>query len=370
VSDKTSFIKRVNQQKSTDKKTVYWIAQLFGWFVYVFLTGLVNHLNDSFNQELLFTLATILFVGIGLSHSLKSIIIKYGWLKKNPFFLIPRVILLCLLFGVLFTLIFGTISDLFFNDSEKILATPSLRSFSLVLNFSFVYLLWLLFYFLFNFFENYRTEEIKNLQLESSKNEIELSNLRSQLNPHFMFNAMNSIRALIEENPAQAKTAITKLSGILRNTLAAGKNKLIPLKEELNFVKDYLSLEEIRYEERLKVALSIASDFDSFLIPPFMVQTLVENAIKHGISKLPQGGELILHIKPQDNNLIITIKNTGKLAPKDSLREGVGIKNTLKRLELIYGNQAKFDIFEENNYVIASLALPLNSNHTSSHGND
>lgn len=358
---KSDIISKVGQKKGK-KKSIYWLAQFFGWFSYVFLTGLINHLNDSFNVDLLYTLVVVFFLGVTLSHLYRGIVIRYGWLKKSPLSLVPRIIGLCLLFGFSFALIYGGIADAFFEEVDTVYEYPYLQFLSLVLSFSFVYLLWLLFYFTFNFFENYRTEEIKNLQLEAAKNEIELSHLRSQLNPHFMFNAMNSIRALVEENPEQAKTSITKLSSILRNSLVAGKKKQVEFKEELDFVKDYLSLEQVRYEERLRVSYQVEEGIENVLIPPLIIQTLVENGIKHGISHLPQGGDLVIEARKKGEVLEVKIKNTGSLNKKSTER-GIGIKNTEKRLELLYGNHAKFDIFESDGMVVSQLQIPLDSEH-------
>ena len=124
--------------------------------------------------------------------------------------------------------------------------------------------------------------------------EIELNNLKSQLNPHFIFNALNSIRALVDENPLKSKQAINQLSNILRNSLASDKKGLTKFEDELKIVKDYLGLESIRFEERLKTEFDIHPESQKFLVPPLMIQTLVENGIKHGISKLTPGGVIQL----------------------------------------------------------------------------
>ena len=124
--------------------------------------------------------------------------------------------------------------------------------------------------------------------------EIELNNLKSQLNPHFIFNALNSIRALVDENPSKSKQAINQLSNILRNSLASDKKGLTKFEDEIKIVKDYLGLESIRFEERLKTEFEIHPESQKFLVPPLMIQTLVENGIKHGISKLTPGGVIQL----------------------------------------------------------------------------
>jgi len=223
-----------------------------------------------------------------------------------------------------------------------------------------LFFFWSLIYFLFHYIENYKKAEIANLKWEASINEIELNKLKSQLNPHFMFNAMNSIRALVDENPDKSKDAITQLSNILRTTLQMGKNKVIDFDEELKVVSDYLALESIRYEERLKTLLQIDPQSNYFQVPPLMIQTLVENGIKHGISKLTQGGILEMVTTVENNTLKIYIRNTGQLKETQS-DSGFGIKNTLQRLQLLYGKAASLKISNQDaTTVLTELIIPKN----------
>ena len=184
--------------------------------------------------------------------------------------------------------------------------------------------------------------------------------LKSQLNPHFIFNALNSIRALVDENPGKSKNAITQLSNILRNSLQIDKNRLTSFTDEMKTVQDYLELESIRFEERLEVDIKLHPNSDQFQIPPLMIQTLVENSIKHGISNLKEGG--IVQIKTEVDGLYmtITIKNSGQYVNgQDYKQSGYGIENTKQRLRLIYGDQASFDIRNENNLLVCTqLRIP------------
>jgi LytS/YehU family sensor histidine kinase len=170
---------------------------------------------------------------------------------------------------------------------------------------------------------------------------------------------MNSIRALIDENPSKAKEAITKLSGILRATLLLDKGKEISLKDELNLVKDYLKLEHIRFEDRLTCEFKISDEVLNYKIPPFIIQTQVENAIKHGISKLPGNGFVLIEAFEHNKILIIKVINSGKLNLEKSLT-GLGFKNSEQRLLLLYGNDGKININEIDNRVIVDINIPLN----------
>jgi LytS/YehU family sensor histidine kinase len=228
----------------------------------------------------------------------------------------------------------------------------------LILNGSVPFVLWNIIYFGFKHFQNYRRTEINSLRYLAASRESELNSLKAQLNPHFMFNSMNSIRALIDENPVKAKEAITQLSGILRNTLLMNKSKLIPLHEEINLVKDYLNLELIRYEERLNYELKIGPDVNGALIPPFIIQSQVENAIKHGISKYPGQGKIIVEAFKLGEFLKIKVSNTGKISHEKPLT-GVGFRNSIQRLELLYGSAGNISIEELNDLVVVDINIPL-----------
>jgi LytS/YehU family sensor histidine kinase len=232
---------------------------------------------------------------------------------------------------------------------------------SQILGFGFFYVfllfLWSLFYFTYHYIERYN----KSLKYEASMIEIELNNLKNQLNPHFIFNALNSIRALVDENPSKSKQAINHLSNILRNSLTFEKKGLTSFDDELNIVKDYLGLESIRFEERLKTELDIHPDSNKFKVPPFMIQTLVENGIKHGISKLTQGGVIQVKTLLEKNRLKIQIRNTGHVinGVKRDKAGGLGIKNTKQRLKLLYGEEASFRMINEhNNLVLTEIIIP------------
>jgi LytS/YehU family sensor histidine kinase len=193
------------------------------------------------------------------------------------------------------------------------------------------------------------------LSLESSRNEIELKNLRSQLNPHFLFNSLNSIRALIDIEPSKAKISVTTLSNLLRKSLILGRENLVRLDEEIEMVSNYLELEKIRFEERLEVKMILDSELDDFMLPPFSLQMLVENAIKHGISNLVDGGEIIIETKKVVDVIIISVTNSGEIINGSDLEKGIGIENTKRRLALQFKDSAEFELTQSGKKVIAQL---------------
>ena len=219
-----------------------------------------------------------------------------------------------------------------------------------------LFLLWTGFYLAFIFIEKSRNQEIQRLILDASANEIELKNLRSQLNPHFLFNSLNSIRALVGLDPEQAKSAVTRLASLLRHSINLGKQKLVSLEDEIELVKDYLELEKIRFEERLRIDYKIEHNSLNCEVPPLMVQTIVENSIKHGIAKSIDGGSILLRSNFENNTLTLVVSNPGTL--NTGLAEnGIGVANTKKRLDLLYGDKGKFEVRQEGPLVVATIKI-------------
>ncbi|HXB95563.1 MAG TPA: histidine kinase, partial [Puia sp.] len=221
---------------------------------------------------------------------------------------------------------------------------------------------WTLIYYLYHYVLITGRQQVDTLKLEALVKELELNTIKAHINPHFIFNALNSIRALIDENPARARTAITELSNILRSSMQAEKLETVTFEKELNIVKDYLALEHIRFEDRLQVEYDIDEDTLVQPIPPMMLQTLVENAIKHGISRQVNGGKVRIISDLRGNYHELTILNTGVLnGNRDA--DGFGLASTKNRLQLLFGEKANFDIREVNdNTVEAKVLIPLGLN--------
>lgn len=338
-----------------NKRALYWTAQFTGWFTYVLILAIWALFTGQFDWPSTMVWGTVFITGIFVSHLMRSLILSRGWLKLHLYHAIWRLFLLALAFGILGAVVHGAISDLLIPQMPVFLVWPPFDMAQVVLAYAPELFIWSLIYFSWNYFRNYEREEIKNLRLQASKNEVELNNLKSQLNPHFMFNAMNSIRALIDENPELAKRSVTQLSMILRNTLIAGKHKFIPLEDELHVVKNYLELEGIRYEERLRVSYQIDDAVLKEPIPPLMLQTLVENAIKHGIAELVEGGEIEIKCQKTPEGFYIAVINSGSLNRAEKSLTGIGLSNTRKRLELLYQNSAQFDISASDGRVTARI---------------
>ncbi|HUS02670.1 MAG TPA: histidine kinase [Chitinophagaceae bacterium] len=219
--------------------------------------------------------------------------------------------------------------------------------------------LWLLLYMVWHFVEKNRNDQVDRLTLEKTVKELEVKTIKSHINPHFIFNSLNSIRALVDENPQRARKAITELSNILRSSMQVEKMETVPLHKELDIVKDYLALEQMRFEERLKIELKIDEDTLEQPVPPMMLQTLVENAIKHGVSKNINGGFVRICSDFTNQNHELVVQNSGQLNGEIN-EDGFGIKSTQDRLRFLYQGKARFEIKNINgNMVESRLIMPI-----------
>ncbi len=339
------------------KERLYWILQISVWAVYALLQSVVFSIMASGLSwsRIAFFVAEAL-ICLAVTHVYRHYIKRWRWLSMPLPALIPRVMVGVILMGLLVYFLRVPVSYVFSIRSVESEAFRLDQIVGYSAFYIFLLFLWSVFYFTYHYIERYN----KSLRYEASRVESELSNLKAQLNPHFIFNALNSIRALIDEDPHKAKLAITQLSNILRNSLSFGKKGLTPFEEELNIVKDYLSLESIRFEERLKTEFDIHPESGRFLVPPFMIQTLVENGVKHGVSRLKEGGLIQVCTRVDHDKLRIQIRNSGHLVNgiKKS-KSGVGLQNTIKRLKLLYGDEASFSIVNEShNFVRTEITIP------------
>jgi two-component system, LytTR family, sensor kinase len=345
-------------------KKLYWILQLLGWAGYttaqlvagLFSGALIS--TDGINERGVLILVAESVLAFLITHYVRHFIKQRNWLAFDLRKLMVRVLLTSLTMG--FGLYMIRLPVFFVLNSFRlnVLFDPA-QIIALVFIYSLIFFFWLLIYFAYHYFYRYN----ESLKYENLSKEIELSHLKSQINPHFFFNALNSIRALVDEDPEKSKNAINYLSGMLRHSLSQDKTSFTKVKDELKTVNAYLNLEVIRFEERLKVSYDLAPECNDILIPPMMVQTIVENGIKHGISQLIKGGIIEIQTALKNDFLVISVRNNGQInQPLDQLivRGGIGIKNTIKRLQILYGEKASFDIYNQDaSHVISVIKIPV-----------
>ena len=367
------------------KNKRYWLFQLCGWGLFalinIFFAFSFDKLRTEDQRIFFYTrIGIFVFMGIIITHVMRYIIIGFNFLQKRLEKQILYFILTTLVFAFLISFInielmltlseknFVKNVDLFSESERKVLGNSSnsylMNKFLVVLSgafYFFIYfIIWNLIYFMYHFITKSQKQQLDTLKLEALVKELELKTIKAHINPHFIFNSLNGIRALIDEEPNRARNAITELSNILRSSMQTDKLESVSLEKELNIVKDYLALENMRFEDRLRVEYEIDEDTLDQPVPPMMLQTLVENAIKHGISKQITGGKIRIVSDFKDSYHELAVQNTGKLVNGTAKGDGFGLPSTLNRLSLLYGEKARFSIKQLTSEIVeARVLLPV-----------
>jgi histidine kinase len=350
------------------RERIYRICQLVGWSLYAIIIN-VRYAFDvnSWGRLLwqIFSLTLISGIGLLLTHAFHRYIKRSGWVRLPLKSLIPRIVVACMTLAVvwqsfeLFILIYVV---RFLKISELSSRLFMGKLFGWVFDFSMVLLIWSLIYFGFYLVENYRKTESEKWRLELSVKDAELKALKSQMNPHFIFNCLNSIRALTVEDPERAQTVVTQLANILRYSLQSRNAATVTLEEELQTVSDYLALEATRLEDRLKVEMNIAPETLNICVPTMLIQTLVENGVKYGVAARPSGGEISLTSSLQDTMLQVQVTNTGQLGHGGD-STGLGLRNAVDRLKLLFGESATLSLESiAPDQVAARIEIPIRRN--------
>jgi len=350
------------------RNTRYWLSQLGGWGLFALINIFFAYSFDklgSSQERSDFYWRLVIFVTTGfiLSHLMRYIIIGFNLLQKR----LEQQLIIFVLITLVLAFAASTLENLLLMQFE--LQNKTERAFKdnfllLVLSGAFsmftLFFIWNLIYFMYHFVTKSQKQQLDTLKLEALVKELELKTIKAHINPHFIFNSLNGIRALIDEDPNRARNAITELSNILRSSMQTDKLESVSLEKELNIVKDYLALENMRFEDRLRVEYEIDEDTLDQPVPPMMLQTLVENAIKHGISKQIMGGKIKIVSDFKDSYHELAVQNTGKLVNGTAKGEGFGLPSTLNRLSLLYGERARFSIKQLTTEIVeARVMLPV-----------
>jgi len=354
----------IEKEKSGNySNTLYWKCQVSGWGLVSIYWAYIVLVRDNYGW--IFTCLNYIadvFTGIILTHTYRAILLKTNRnevsLKKLLLKLIPSIIILAVLYMLLANLKWHYYWVLV-RDKEYHLWISLLEWNPVFITGLRLMSIWLLAYHLYQYHKSQMAIIKTNAQLELIAKQAKLDHISAQLNPHFLFNSLNSIKSLVIENPKIARRAIDLLSDLLRAAIYQQTEERIPIKDELILVKDYIELEKLRFEERLMTKFSIDSNTENFKIPPLSIQLLVENSIKHGIDQSIEGGLISISIERIKNTVVICVLNPGTLSVKNA-QKGVGLKNLKKRLQLSYKGQAQFTISEpETGFISAQLTLPI-----------
>ncbi|MCI1188764.1 histidine kinase [Hymenobacter sp. DH14] len=355
--------------RSSARPRLYWILQVGGWGAYGLLGGVLSTVFGKFRPIVIpieIIVAGAMLLG---SHLLRLYLRRRGWTRLPLAALLPRLLLGNLLVavgsmaltGVLVTLLYWAVNP----TAHTWQGFPWLQYVGYTANSFFFMLLWSAAYFSLHYFDNLRQAEIDKWKLTAAVRDAEMRTLKAQINPHFLFNGLNNIRALVLENPARAREMMTHLSDLLRYSLQLHTREQVPLARELETVTHYLTLESLQLEERLHYTLDVDPATLAALLPPMTLQLLVENAIKHGITPRPGGGAV--HVSAQlegSAQVLISVRNPGRYQPNAAAPDhtGIGLPNAHERLQLLFGPTASLHVGNDAHRpdtVTAELRLPL-----------
>ncbi|MBI3348332.1 MAG: histidine kinase [Burkholderiales bacterium] len=289
----------------------------------------------------------MLCVGAGLwaaSEGLRAMALRGGWLDLPPRALLPRLLLLPPLFAIAIQAGLFLVNWVGLSLGLLSFAPGTPQGWGVLLGYSMntaiMLWLWMAVWFGLSWLQRWKRGEIAKWQAEAAARALELQVLRAQINPHFLFNALNNLRALINEDPARAREMLSRLSNTLRHTLQHSAKDRVPLADELAVVRDYVALEQLHHEERLRVDWQVDPATAAASVPPMLLQLLVENAIKHGIARTAGGGVVEVNITRRGDRLHIGVGNPGQWKPGSSDSTGLGLANLRERLARAGGDGA------------------------------
>jgi sensor histidine kinase YesM len=204
-----------------------------------------------------------------------------------------------------------------------------------------------------------RTRELEQERAQKLFAEARLSSLESRIHPHFFFNTLNSIAALIPEDPKRAEEIVSRLAALLRFSLDSSRNSLVPLAQEIMIVRDYLEIERVRFGDRLRYSIDVPPQLESAQVPPLAVQTLVENSVKHAIAGRREGGEVRIAARASGDGLALSVSDTGPGFRLEQAQPGHGIDNLIGRLAVLFGDAAAISTAHEDGRPAVRIAVPL-----------
>ncbi len=340
----------------TTRKT-YWTCQALGWGLYSTVGLMAASRQIGWRPTVAVGYLLFALYSIALTELFRREILRRGWLNANAGSVLGRLALGAVTVGSIQAFLVMAISlalepspDTFVRDPAAMLA--------LWLGVVGATSVWTILYVALT---AQRRSKEKEVHLQLAVSEAELRALEAQINPHFLFNCLNSIRGLVVENPGLAQDMITRFANILRYNLHRDMRHTVPLASEVEVVLDYLALESVRLEERLRINMTIEPAAAEVPIPPMLLQSLVENAVKHGIAPLAAGGDLVISARLDGDTLRLEVGNPGRVTEARPDGAGVGLANTRERLRILYGSRASLRLENRGDRVTATALVPRTS---------
>jgi LytS/YehU family sensor histidine kinase len=336
----------------------FWPLQIGGWTLYALVTAVqyipFRHMRESVDYRIAFLCFTFLasFILYAFCHFL--------WRRSTP--LASALFLsggLSYILGFLCTAVSAIIALHLVEPKTPVSWTMvASQAFEAAI----IYIAWSALYFGIKHYGTVEEQRVRLSESEATAREAQLQALRYQLQPHFLFNTLNAISSLVvSKQPERATEMIAKLGALLRNTLSFPEVHLVTFREELAVTEEYLSIEQVRFGPRLVVSLSVSPEASEAQVPRFLLQPIVENAIRHGIARCADGGEVSITASAIEGQLRIDIENdrTEGLLQSGDQGNGLGLANTRTRLEKLYGEQGRVTTTAQNNRFLVSIQFPL-----------
>lgn len=334
----------------------FWATQIVGWLAYwlmICVTFLPVLMPDKSVLALFQHKFLRAFIGFALTCVLRLIYKRF-----SNYLSIGQVSLL----AVSASIVFGTAWTFLMNvhywlinhnfQFNNALATAPRES----LDYSLTILAWSALYLGVKYWQKWQKEHENALEAAALANKAQLEMLRYQLNPHFLFNSLNSIRASIDEDSRKAKEMVTQLAEFLRYSLLNCDEKEVPLREEIEATRNYLAIEKTRFEDKLEVAFDVDERAEELLVPCFLLNPLVENAVKHGLNGSVKPLRILVSATVENNALKLEVSNTGSLNSNGNGTK-VGLKNVRERLEKLFAERSNFNLKEEHGWVKAQIFI-------------
>jgi sensor histidine kinase YesM len=206
--------------------------------------------------------------------------------------------------------------------------------------------------------EKLHQKEIAEERTRKLAAEARLRSLESRIHPHFLFNTLNSISSLIAVNPARAEETVGQLAALLRASLDSSHQPLIPLRQELAMVQSYIDIEKVRFGDKLCGSLYVPASLEDARVPPMSVQSLVENAVKHGITSQSAGGEFRVTASAENGSLRVEVRDSGPGFDLTAVRPGHGLDSLVQRLDALFGAKAHLNVCRREGYSVVEMILP------------
>jgi hypothetical protein len=340
----------------------FWVLQLIGWALYgvlIYVTFLTV-VPPSGRFSLLQVKISRTIAGFILTSLMRPIYKHIGSSRSVPFIAL-LILIASFAFGSLWP--FGEMIGLSLMNPRQFGFGVNWARYPVeVLDYSFTLIGWSALYFGIKYWRQWQSEHERMLQAEALANHAQLDLLRYQLNPHFLFNALNSIRASIDEDSQRAKRMVTEFSEFLRYSLLNNNSSLVDLRQEIEAIKNYLAIEKIRFEDKLDVTFDCEPAAEQCQLPGFLVHPLVENAVKHGMTNNAGPLKICIVAKMRDGRLVVEVANTGRLNLRTQTNGAgtrIGLRNVRERLAKLYPGKSSLSLRQDGDWIRATIEIMI-----------